>query len=157
MKAGACSAKIPASRYRGVQRVNIVVHPVAFSGISAFTSMFGGFTPDFIFPGESMQPRFLFSALFSSAFLVACSLTLSAQTAGADAHPSSTKHSPFQPAAKQAPGAAPDKVWVNLSTHVYHCPGDRYYGRTRNGKYMTEVEAKAAGDHGPRGRSCFNK
>ena len=66
-----------------------------------------------------------------------------------------TKHQPFQPATEQAPGAAPDKVWVNLSSHVYHCPGDRYYGRTKDGRYMTEPEAKASGAHGPRGATCF--
>ncbi len=104
-----------------------------------------------------MQLRSLFSALLFSALVLACSLTLTAQTATSTANPSPAKHNPFQPAAKQAPGAAPNKVWVNLSTHVYHCPGDRYYGRTRNGKYLAETEAKAAGDHGPRGRNCFNK
>ncbi len=66
-----------------------------------------------------------------------------------------TRRKPFQPADQQAPGAAPDKVWVNLASHVYHCPGDRYYGRTKDGKYMTESEAKASGAHGPRGATCF--
>jgi hypothetical protein len=92
-----------------------------------------------------MKLRSLYTAL-----ALACSLTLSAQT------PTQTStRKPFQPAAQQAPGAAPDKVWVNLSSHVYHCPNDRYYGRTKTGKYMTEPEAKAAGAHGPRGETCF--
>lgn len=83
--------------------------------------------------------------------LAFCStLILPAQTSNP-----STKHNPFQPAAQQAPGAAPDKVWLNLTTRVYHCPGDRYYGRTKDGKYMTESEAKASGAHGPRGATCF--
>jgi hypothetical protein len=55
----------------------------------------------------------------------------------------------------QAPGAAPDKVWYNATSKVYHCPDDRYYGRTKEGKYLTEAEAKAAGAHGPRGKTCF--
>jgi hypothetical protein len=88
-----------------------------------------------------MQLRSLYAAL-----ALACALTLSAQT---------PTRKPFQPAAQQAPGAAPNKVWVNLSSHVYHCPTDRYYGRTKSGKYMTEPEAKAAGAHGPRGETCF--
>ena len=94
-----------------------------------------------------MKLRPLYTAL-----ALACSLTLTlpAQTSNPPA-----KRTPFQPAAQQAPGAAPNKVWVNLSTHVYHCPGDRYYGRTKSGKYMTEPEAKAAGAHGPRGETCF--
>jgi len=60
-----------------------------------------------------------------------------------------------KPAAQQAPGAAPNKVWVNTASNVYHCPGDRYYGKTKAGKYMTEPEAKAAGAHGVRNITCF--
>jgi hypothetical protein len=36
-------------------------------------------------------------------------------------------------------------VWVNLSTKVYHKEGDRYYGATKNGKFMTEQDAIKAG------------
>lgn len=36
-------------------------------------------------------------------------------------------------------------VWVNLSTKVYHKEGDRYYGNTKNGKFMTEEDAIKAG------------
>ncbi len=60
-----------------------------------------------------------------------------------------------KPAATQAAGAGPDKVWVNTTSNVYHCPGDRYYGKTKAGKYMTEPEAKAAGAHGEKGQVCF--
>jgi hypothetical protein len=56
---------------------------------------------------------------------------------------------------QQAPGGGPDKVWVNASSKVYHCPNDRYYGKTKNGKYMTEADAKAAGAHGVNGQTCF--
>jgi hypothetical protein len=58
---------------------------------------------------------------------------------------------------KPAPGAASDaeiaaakasgKVWVNLDSGIYHKSG-RWYGRTKNGKFMTETEAKAAGYKG---------
>jgi hypothetical protein len=36
-------------------------------------------------------------------------------------------------------------VWVNLSTKVFHREGDRYYGNTKNGKFMTEADALKAG------------
>jgi hypothetical protein len=43
-----------------------------------------------------------------------------------------------------AAAKAAGKVWVNLETGVYHKNG-RWYGRTKNGKFMTEAEAKKAG------------
>jgi hypothetical protein len=46
-------------------------------------------------------------------------------------------------------------VWVNLSSSTYHCPGDRYYGKTAHGRYMTEPAAKSAGAHGAGGKTCF--
>jgi hypothetical protein len=100
-----------------------------------------------------MKLRPLYTALALACSLALCSpLPLSAQN---QSPTQTTRRKPFQPAANQAPGAAPNKVWVNTSSHVYHCPGDRYYGRTKSGKYMTEPEAKAAGAHGPRGETCF--
>jgi len=36
-------------------------------------------------------------------------------------------------------------VWVNTDSGVYHKPGTRWYGKTKQGKYMTEEEAKKAG------------
>ena len=36
-------------------------------------------------------------------------------------------------------------VWVNTDSGVYHKPGTRWYGKTKQGKYMTEADAQKAG------------
>jgi hypothetical protein len=37
-------------------------------------------------------------------------------------------------------------VWVNTATRVYHREGSRFYGRTKEGKYVTEDEAIKEGN-----------
>ncbi|HEV7680973.1 MAG TPA: hypothetical protein VGO68_02540 [Pyrinomonadaceae bacterium] len=36
-------------------------------------------------------------------------------------------------------------VWVNTSSGVYHCPGTRWYGKTKDGRYLSQKQAQAAG------------
>jgi len=48
-------------------------------------------------------------------------------------------------ASQGTPGAG--NVWVNLDSGVYHYSNSRYYGKTKNGKYMSEADAVKAGYH----------
>lgn len=37
-------------------------------------------------------------------------------------------------------------VWVNTNSGVYHYEGERWFGRTKNGQFECEKQAKAEGD-----------
>lgn len=54
----------------------------------------------------------------------------------------------------QTPGNPKAVVWVNIPTSVYHCQGDRWYGTTKHGKYVTQKEALAEGDRPAYGNYC---
>jgi helix-hairpin-helix protein len=47
--------------------------------------------------------------------------------------------------ATAAPPSGSGMVWVNLDSGVYHHEGDRWYGKTKHGKYMSEADAQKAG------------
>jgi hypothetical protein len=66
----------------------------------------------------------------------------SAPPAGA---PASAPSSATPATQKDSPAKNAALVWVNTESGVYHKPGARWYGRTKQGKYMTEADAIKAG------------
>ena len=81
---------------------------------------------------------------------VLCALSVfpaQAQNApSAASSPASASHVPAKnpTAADIAAAKTAGKVWVNLDTGIYHKAG-RWYGKTKNGKFMTMDEATKAG------------
>jgi hypothetical protein len=59
--------------------------------------------------------------------------------------PASAPASAATAAQKTPPSKNSGMVWVNTESGVYHRPGTRWYGRTKQGKYMTEADAIKAG------------
>jgi len=53
-------------------------------------------------------------------------------------------------------GGGAGKVWANTSSKIYHCQGDRYYGTTKQGEYMTVADAKAKGIQPAKGSKACN-
>jgi hypothetical protein len=46
------------------------------------------------------------------------------------------------------------KVWVNTRSGVYHCPTSEYYGKTKQGEFMSEAEAQKNGYLPVGGKTC---
>lgn len=48
-------------------------------------------------------------------------------------------------AVQAAPSGGAGQVWVNLNSGKYFVPGDRYFGKTKRGVYMSEAQAQSQG------------
>lgn len=84
---------------------------------------------------------------------LALSLALTHMPAFSQSPGTAAKTKAAKPAAPAPPPSAADianakakgMVWANLNTKVYHFSTDSTYGTTKNGKFMTEADAKAQG------------
>lgn len=80
--------------------------------------------------------------------------TKTSMTKGTATTAPTTQTTPTTSSAAAAAGGGAGKVWVNSRSKTFHCQGDRFYGKTKEGAYMTEAEAKAKGAHADHGKAC---
>lgn len=87
--------------------------------------------------------------------LLAGALSLGGQAFAMQATaPAATKATKMAKAATTAPtdaeiadAKAKGEVWVNTSSKAYHKADDKYFGKTKHGKFMSEEDAQKAGYH----------
>ncbi|TAM56608.1 hypothetical protein EPN52_13705 [bacterium] len=85
--------------------------------------------------------------------LLSCSLAVVPQAAFAKTHVQATAPANagtlqfFETeSAAQAHCPKDTVVWLNTRSGIYHLKGERWYGRTKHGAYVCQIEADSAGD-----------
>src|SRR5579864_4210870 len=103
----------------------------------------------------SIRRSMIVSLLVAAAIVAGCGGGSQSSSSQATASPTTEAQreqaalptSAMQPVPKDLGCSASDIVWVNMKSKSYHEPGDPYYGRTKNGKYMCKADADTAGYH----------
>jgi hypothetical protein len=136
---------IPESTYKDVKD-QLVAHKTSEQNSSSPSTNAGSSG------GEREQPK---SSAKSSSDESSKSESTGRQSEPAAAQESSSEKSTT--AAETTAQTPPEKgmVWVNLRTKVFHREGDRWYGKTKHGKFMSEADAVKEGyraaKNGPKG------
>ncbi len=70
---------------------------------------------------------------------------LDAPAAAPPAAPTTASRADPAPEAVEAPGGGNGLVWVNQQSKIYHRQGQRWYGKTKKGEFLSEAQAVQQG------------
>ena len=126
---------IPDSTYKNVKD-QLVAHKTSEQNSSSSSAGSGS--------SESERERSSSSASNTSGTSKPESTTRQSEPAAAQESSSDKSNTASETTAVQTP---PEKgmVWVNLRTKIFHREGDRWYGKTKHGKFMSEADAVKEG------------
>lgn len=69
--------------------------------------------------------------------------------------PQTSSAKPIAPQESSSIQSNPDvQVWVNTHSGIYHCPNTHWYGATKSGVYMKQLEAQQKGYRAAYHRVC---
>jgi serine/threonine protein kinase len=140
-----CIEKDPAGRYASARQVQQAIETEAPASTSSAS-------------GKLSEPSFLrirrarLAAAGGAVLLLLVILALTLAHYGLFSrsplrvHPSTQSYPLGNPAAK---------VWVNTRTGTYHCPETTWYGKTKEGIYMTQKDAQAKGYRPAANKPCL--
>ncbi len=100
-----------------------------------------------------MRKQLAASILLLVLFVGASLASLSPQNSNANSNQNGNTNANAN-ASPADPGDPAVKVWVNKTSHIYHCPGSKSYGTTKNGEYMTQKQAQDAGNRPANNKTC---
>ena len=137
--------------YPELHAVTLAGAPAGTTGLCKDGSYYSGATRKGACAGHKGVKAWYGGATVSGSASAAAPATAATPAAAPAA---ATKSAKSTASGAAAAGGGPGMVWVNKTTKSYHCSTDKWYGKTKNGEYLSETNAKTQGFHAAHGKAC---